>query len=415
MQFPRTSPWLGLLFVAVSAALSSGCGTGSEAKQTSADDPKGDSKNREVIVPVEVVQPKRGSISAYFETTARVEAERKVDIAAEGSGLCISLNVEEGDVVEAGQILAELKTDEAEALLRQARVSVDKAKTAFDLAQKQTTAGHGTVVDRDNTHFNYEEALAELEMRTIAVNNMTIRAPIGGTITRRDIQVGYFVTSGMPAFEIVDPDSYMLVINPPEKELPRLKEGQAAVVRIDALPGKQFAAHVRRINPNVDPSSGTVKVVLDFEPPDRRSMPESAFARVSLVMDTRQNVLLLPKDAIMQEDGESFVYVLRDAPAEVGGPDEGALYAAERVAIGTALEDSANVQVFRGLEETDQVVISGQYSLKPGSPVRIMDIDADLAAKAGVSADEALAAADSHEEESGESGGSAQGGGRDHF
>lgn len=403
MHTSHHRPWTRCLYFVLAGALLAGCGAGSEAKQT---EPGDVAPRAEVVVPVEVVQPVRGNISSYFETTARVEAERRVALAAEGSGRCVSIAVEEGDSVEAGQILAELKKDEAQALLRQAQVNVQQTKTAYDLAVKQSQAGHGTQVDRDNTRFAYEQALAELEMRQIVLENLSIRAPIDGIVTKREIQIGALVNSGTTAFEIVDPDSLMLAIHPPEKQIPRLTPGQSAQVRIDAMPGRVFQAQIRRISPSVDPASGTVKVILDFDARDRRSIPESAFARVQLVMDTRQNVLLIPKDAVLEEDGKSFVYAIR----EVAAPDETNMLRAERVEVGLGLEDSARVQVFRGLADDDRVVVNGHYSLKPDSAVSIMDLDAELEATAGLSAEQALAEAEARREELSELGETGQGG-----
>jgi hypothetical protein len=109
-------------------------------------------------------------------------------------------------------------------------------------------------------------------------------------------------------------------------------------------------------------------------------------------------VLLLPKDAILQEEGKAYVYALRDNPSPVA-TTEFPTFLAERVEIGMGLEDSAHVQVFRGLNDGDRVVINGQYSLKPGTVVRVMDLTSEIEAKADLSAEEALAEAQARRDE----------------
>lgn len=356
--------------------------------------------NPEVIVPVETAPLKRGNIATYFETTSRVEAERKVDVAAKATARCAKLLVEVGDAVTQGQILAELERDEMEAAYAQSDVLVRQNKTAYDLAREQYESGLGPKVEMDNARYAYEQSLATLETQRIQLENLTIRAPIAGIVTQRDIQPGMLVSSGFLAFRIVDPSSYILTISPPERELPRLEVGQVAKVTIDALRGRQFDARIRRINPSVDPISGTIKVVLDFDEDVRKSLHESAFARVKLVMATLQNVLLAPKEAVVDEEGRQYMFLAKPK-AETGDsqPSPDTEYIAERVEVRTGLEDSDRIQVISGVTDGDIVITNGQHTLKPGTRVRITNLHDEIWRNAGLSADDALAAARQRREE----------------
>ncbi len=361
----------------------------------------------EVVVPVETAPLTRGNIATYFETTSRVEAERKVDVAAKTTARCRTLDVEVGDEVKQGQVLADLERDEAEATYAQTEVTVRQNKTTYELAREQFEDGLGPKVEMDNARFAYEQSLATLETQRIQLENLTIRAPISGIVTQRDIQPGMLVSNGFLAFRIVDPSSYILTISPPEREMARLQIGQVAKVSIDALRGRQFDARIRRINPSVDPISGTIKVVLDFDEDVRKSLHESAFARVKLVMATLQNVLLAPKDAIIDEEGRQYAFLARpkDAsetgtPAEApDGPAVDAEYIADRVEVRTGLEDSDRIQVISGLEEGAILITNGQHTLKPGTQVRITNLHDEVWQNAALSADEALAAATTRREE----------------
>lgn len=370
------------------------------------------SDDPEVVIPVEAVHPERGDIATYFETTSRVEAEEKVDVSAKATSRCTEVLVDVGDRVEAGDVLAELEKDEAKAQYEQTAVQVRQNKTAYELAKAQFEEGLGPKVEMDNARYTYEQSLATLESQKLQIDNLTIRAPINGVITSRDIQRGMLVSSGQQVFHIVDPASFMLTISPPEKELPRLKVGQEAWVTIDALQGQEFKAKIRRINPSVDPVSGTVKVILDFEDDLRKKLHESAFARVKLVMATLRNVLLVPKEAIVEEEGRQYVFVARpdtgedvDSDEEAKAAVEAALeqspeeypepgYVAERVAVRTGLEDSARVQLLGQVSEDDLIVTNGQHTLKAGTRVRVTNLRDAIRANAELSAEEALAAAE---------------------
>lgn len=387
-----------------------------------------------LVIPVEVSAPVRGDISTYFETSTRVEAERRVDVASKGSARCVKLLADEGDTVEQGDILAELDQAESQAQYDQTSVQVKQNETAYLLSKRQFDEGLGTRMDMDNNYFAHEQSLATLQSQKLLLNNLTIRAPISGVITSRQIQVGMLVSNGDIVFKIVDPSSFILAIAPPEKELSRLSIGQRAEVRIDALPGKVYKAKIRRINPSIDPVTGTIKVVLDFEDELRDKLRESAFSRVKLVMSTRKNVLLIPKEAIVEESGKKYVFIVErsenetvslatdDQEEEKGegsvltaeveasvdkekkSPDaaqEIPVYTAKRVEVKTALEDSDRVQIFSGLTDKDLLVTNGQHSLKDGAKVRLTNIETEILSKAGLSADTLLEAAKEKRKEGG--------------
>jgi RND family efflux transporter MFP subunit len=364
----------------------------------------------EVVIPVEATTPTRGDIAMYFETTTRVEAERMVDVSAKASGRCEKVFVEVGDFVKTGQVIAELEKNEAQALYSQSDVMMRKNQTSYEVAKRQFEEGLGPKVEMDNARYTFEQSQATLESQKILLENLTVHAPIDGVITSRDVQTGMLVNMGQKTFRIVDPTSFQVTISPPERELPRLKVGQKAKVTIDALRGKEFDAEIRRINPSVDPVSGTVKVVLDFDEEVRKSLHESAFARVKLVMATLQGVLLAPKEALLDEEGRHYVFVARapkneaakdgptDAPQAVDAPKDkaaaGDVYVAERVEVQTGLEDSDRVQIVSGVAEGDLLITNGQHTLKPGSKVRVTTTHEAVFQNAAVSADEALARAE---------------------
>jgi len=363
---------------------------------------------REIVIPVSVETPRRADISAHFETTARVEAERKVDITSEGMGKCVDVLVEEGDFVNKGDILAELDKEEAEASLKTAKAQYNKQKADYERYRQGRNETGNTIIsdlDFDSVRYGFEQSEANLEMQRVQLSNLTIKAPISGVITRRNIQEGMLVSTGTPVFGIVDPDSYILAINPPERELARLHEDQPARVTIDAVQDKEFEARVRRINPSIDSTSGTVKVTLEFDAETRKQLFDSAFARVRLVMETHENALLVPKDAVVEESARDYVYVVRAMTAEEAEDngavdseeanldsesDAGTGSVADRIEVETGFEDSDFVEIVSGIDDDALIVTVGQHTLKPGSRVKVTSAQAELAASGAKSAEQAL-------------------------
>ncbi len=385
---------LALAVLAAVGLVGAGCSKPVEGKAPDA--PAAAAQTERILVPVEVQKPFRKDVSSYFETTTRVQAERRVEVLAKGAGICDRVFFEEGDRVTADAILAELDKTELDAQVRQARVTLRQQKTTFEIAEKSLAEGIGAPVERDNARFAYEQAQAALEMNEARLAHQTVRAPIGGIITRRSLQEGMLVSPGMPAFTIVDPDSYALPINVPEKELAKLAVGQEALIRVDSLEGEELKASIRRINPSMDPLSGTVKVVLEFGEADRARLRDSAFARVRLVMQTIKDALVVPKDAIVEENARSFLMIAEPAAAEAGAEPA---HVARRVEVEKGLEDSEVVQILSGVSDDSLVVVMGQHTLKPDAQVAITSAAQELEARKDLSAEDALEAARKRAEE----------------
>lgn len=354
-------------------------------------------KEAAIAIPVEAALPGRSDISAYFETTARIEAETRVEVIPKGAGHCLEVRSDVGKEVKAGETLATLDTDELEAQIRQTRVNVSQQKTSLELAERLLAEGIGAPVERDNARFAFEQAQATLESQELQLRNQTLVSPIDGLVTERGIQPGMLVGSGMRAFTIVDPSSYVLPINLPERELTRLNAGQEAYVSIDSRPGEAYLARIRRINPSVDPVSGTIRVLLDFDDDARPYLREGAFARVKLVMETHVDALVVPKDAILEDNTRTYLMAVREETKEEGevAPDSAvpAAFRVEKLEVTTGLEDSNSIEIVSGISEDELVVTLGQHTLKQGSLVKVTNARDEILSRANMTAEEALAAA----------------------
>lgn len=400
-----------ILAAIVLAAGISGCTQGGDAANKSTGTAAAVAPiEREIVIPVEAEQPARGTISAYFETTSRVVAENRIEVTTKASGTCMELNAEEGDAVAEGQLLAVLHQPELLQALSAAEIQVPHQKVEFERTQKGFNLGLNSQAELDAARASYEQAKSNVEQQRVQVDNLTIRAPISGVITARNIQIGQLIPAGQSVFTMVDPQSYVLRITPPEQELPRLRPGQVAQVNIDALGGKLYEAHVRRINPAVDRLTGTVEVVLDFDKKTREQLVDAAFARVRLVMETHEDALLVPKDAIVEENARDYLFIVRPpkddgatttaaaigidageaAPAVDTATDAAAARVAERIEVQVGLEDKQNAEILSGLEDDDLVVTIGQHNLKTGTKIDVTNMDAALTANIDKDADEAL-------------------------
>ena len=170
-----------------------------------------------------------------------------------------------------------------------------------------------------------------------------------------------------PLFTIVDTSRLEATLNAPEREIETLKQGQAVLLSVDALPGKQFEGRIDRVSPVVDAGSGTFRVVCAFDG-DGLLQP-GMFGRIRINYDQRANALVIPRSALL-EDGEApSVYVVRAAKAV-------------RSAVKLGYVDGEWVEVRDGLREGDPVVVAGKAALRDGSAVQVIGDGAAAATSA---------------------------------
>ena len=184
-----------------------------------------------------------------------------------------------------------------------------------------------------------------------------VRAPIKGTITRRLVNLGDYVTVNQHLFDIVDFDSIVAVVYHPERYLTQLSVGQPARVTSPALGQRVFPAHVKRIAPVVESKTGTVKVTLGFE--ETGPLRPGMHVETEIVLATYTNALLIPKRALVYDGDQTFVYRLKKG-REV-----------ERLLVNAKLADETHLTPREDFKVGDRIVVAGQTGLKDKVKVRL--------------------------------------------
>jgi multidrug efflux pump subunit AcrA (membrane-fusion protein) len=212
--------------------------------------------------------------------------------------------------------------------------------------------------DRDALLAQIRQAEAAVMLAQIHLKNTTIRAPIGGIISKRFLDRGAYVTTTSPIVRIVAMDRVKVVVQVVERELARLRAGAMADIHVDAYSDEVFQGVVTRISPTVDPESRTADVEIQVDNRDHRLKP-GMFARVSLAVQRRDGVLLLSRDSLLRKSGPARVFV-----------HEGGRALLREVRLG--LEGEQYVEVMGGLLEGDEVIVAGQYELRDRMPVKVI-------------------------------------------
>ena len=316
-----------------------------------------------VLVPVQADQVAVGSINAAYGTTAVLEAAEEANVAARQSGIVVDIQVEEGDIVEEGQILAQLETDQLQLRLKQAQANLKQLANEMQRMQRMHKQNMVSADAYERVQFEYEAQKARTELAELNLEHATIRAPISGVIANRFIKVGNMMKVNDEAFKITDMSELHAIIHLPESEKAELKAGQTAFVQV-ASREIPYEGHIERISPIVDRSTGTIRVTVSLSGLEQGLRP-GMFGRVGIIYDTHENTMLVPKEALITEDSDAFVFVVQEGVAH-------------KKLVKTGFANTENIEIISGLEPTDFVITMGQRNLKDQTQVEIIEAVAKL-------------------------------------
>lgn len=317
-----------------------------------------DAKKEPDPVPVEIARASRRAVAASYTGTAPLEARAESQVVAKTSGVALAVLVEEGQAVRAGQPL--LRLDSARHALQVAQSAAQLRKLEANYARSQQLAKQNLISanDLDQLRYDLENARATHRLANLELSYTTVVAPISGVVASRSIKTGNFVQINTPIMRIVDTSRLEAVLNVPERELATLKAGLPVTLAVDALPGQTFKGTVDRVSPVVDSGSGTFRVVASFE--GGGVLKPGMFGRIRVDYDQRADALVVPRAALLDDESDPAVYVVRERKAV-------------RVPVKLGYLDGEWAEVRAGVREGEPVVTAGKAALRDGTLVQVID------------------------------------------
>ncbi len=325
------------------------------------DDVEGEQTDEEETppVPVEVSAPVRGDIFATYTGTAPIEAFAEADVIAKVDGEVRELHVEEGDMVDKNQILATLDGDRLRLELSESQARLRKMQRDFQRNQELEEKGLISEGDFERIQYDLEALQASFNLASLELDYTQIRAPIAGVVSERYLKLGNTIKTGDPVFRVTSFDPLVAYMYVPEREFRQITAGQPVRIEIDALPGPPLIATVTRISPVVDPETGTFKITIELSDADQRIKP-GMFGRMSIVYDKHENVLQVPRSAIIETASDTTIFVVEDG---VG----------LRKTIETGFSSNGMVEITSGLTDGENVITVGHVGLKNEASVVVIN------------------------------------------
>jgi len=331
--------------------LLSACQPGNEAKE----------EDEEEIppVPVETSTPLRGDVVAVYSGTAPIEAFAEAEVIAKVAGEVREILAEEGDEVDEGQILARLDGDRLRLELNESRARLKKMQRDFQRNKDLSDKGLLSEGDFEKLRYDLEALQASYNLASLELDYTQIRAPISGVVSERYIKLGNTIAIGEAAFRVTSFDPLVAYLHVPEREYRQILAGQPVVIGIDALADQEIVTTVTRVSPIVDPETGTFKITIEIRDNERRIKP-GMFGRMSIVYDRHENVLQVPRSAIVEDMGNETVFVIEDGKAV-------------RRIVETGYGQNGMIEITSGLDDDDNVITVGQVGLKPDAKVTVIN------------------------------------------
>jgi len=326
------------------AAMVCGCaGNGNKAQEAAVE---------EKTPLVSVVSASRQTVPQTEVYSSTVQANIVNNIAPQTSNRIVKLNVEVGDFVSAGEILAEMD----KASLRQAELKLKNDRQ--ELERVKALLGEGGISQSDYDALQLAYEVSEASYQNL-IDNTVLRSPISGVVTARNYDKGDMYAMSSPIYTVQQITPVKILVGVSETDYTKVHEGDKVTVTADALPGRTFTGSVVRLYPVMDPASHTFKVEVQIPNGDRLVRP-GMYVRATVNMGDNDSIVI-PDSAVVKQQGsgQRLVYVI----------DADNVVSIKIVTIG--LHFGSSYEILSGLEEGDRVVTGGQSALKSGIKVEV--------------------------------------------
>jgi RND family efflux transporter MFP subunit len=341
--------------------------------------PGGGGGGPRVPMTVELGTLKRGKVAAYLTVVGNLIGKQTVDIAPRTGGRLLSVNVQLGDAVRRGQVLAKVEDREIVEQVRQAEASQEVSKATirqreadlkvselnFERSKNLFQRGLLAKQSLDDAESRYMASVAQFDLSKAQLNqndsrlqelkinlqNTSVTSPVDGFVGKRSVDPGAMVNTNTAIASVVDISRLRLVANVVEKDLRVVNAGETAVVEVDAYPGETFNGKIARVSPVLDPATRTATMEVEIPNSDNRLKP-GMYARVNLTVEEHDNALVIPKTAVVDYSSQRGVWVPNESDRAMFVP------------LKLGIENSDQIEVLGGLNEGAKFVNNGAGAVR---------------------------------------------------
>jgi membrane fusion protein (multidrug efflux system) len=293
-------------------------------------------------------------------------AYQEATLYAKVAGYLKTINVDKGDSVKEGDLLAEIEAPEMLADLVKARAEAEAAQLDYRRVTDAQKKASDLVVPQtvDAAKAKSGVAVASLQRIETLLSYAKITAPFSGVVTKRWVDPGALIpaaTSSSVAksaavLTLMDFTTVRVDIAAPDTEAPFVRKDLPVKVTVDELSGRTFQGAITRFAYALDESTKTMTTEIEISNSDLALRP-GMWAVVEIELQKKENALLVPAEALVTEKNKNSVFVVRENKAQ-------------KVAVTTGFDDGVNVEILKGCAPDDAVIVAGKQSVTDGQNVQ---------------------------------------------
>jgi membrane fusion protein (multidrug efflux system) len=331
-----------------------------------------------VVVDVDTVKTAR--IVEMHEAVGTARAYESIMVTAKVAGIISDIRFQEGQKVNAGEVLVRMDADERRADIeaavaesRRAEAQRNELRTRLERAQALRRTGAGTeaqVEDLNAQVKTLDSAIASAEARRKAaearLDDLIIRAPFAGRLGTRSVSLGAYVAPATRITTLDDLSRIRLDFSVPENLLSHLKPGSVVRARSAAFGERVFEGKVSVIDPRIDPVTRSLRLTAEFPNSDEALKP-GMFMSVAVEVVAKENATVVPEEAVVSEGLRQLVYVV--------GQDN----KIERRVIVIGQRQGDKIEAVEGLKPGETIVVRGVQRVRPGATVTPRPMGAEAA------------------------------------
>ena len=313
--------------------------------------------------------PLRRDIDYVLEALGSVESLSSPTISAETAGRITQIAIDVGSPVAQGQLLVsidstlhDIQVAESEAEFQRQEVMLENQRREVDrlnrLAKSQSVSKDQLEDQRDQLAMleaQIEVARQRMEHARYMASLTQVLAPQASAIAKRHVSLGDYVSPGQPLFDLVSVDRLRARLAFPEQDASSIKLGQEVYLNTPAAPDVMAIGTVTQINPRININNRAVEVLVEFSNPG--GWYPGGSVNATLVFDQRPAALTVPRQSVVNRNGQAVVFVTSGGRAR-----------AQPVELGW--REPEWIEITRGLEESDRVVVEGASLITDGSALR---------------------------------------------
>jgi membrane fusion protein (multidrug efflux system) len=311
---------------------------------------------RATAVSLVVAQPR--TFIDRIEVLGVAKGRQSVTITSNTAELITAVHFSDGQAVSKGQVLVELKGDQEDAGIAQAKAQLAQADREYQRWKTLADKGIAPRASAEQYLAARDTARAALDSAAAQKLDKVIRAPFSGRVGISDIAPGALISPGTDIVSLDDVSVIRVDFSVPDRYLPLLRQGLAITAKPDALPGQVFIGRVAQIDTRIDPATRALKARAEFPNGDGRLKP-GMLIKVGIDQGQHPGVAV-PEAAIQFEGAQASVFLIAKGP-------KGQI--ARRATVQTGLTSDGFVEITSGLKAGDKIVGDGLNRIQDGAPI----------------------------------------------